>query len=91
LLGSGGNDVLTGGLGSDVFYYSANLFGNDKITDYQDTVDHFYISTSIAANIEQLTITGNGTTSVTVTHGTDSIIVGGSGVITLTADDFIFF
>ena len=90
LLGGGGNDVLTGGLGSDIFYYSANLFGNDTVTDYQDTVDHFYISTSIVTNISQLTITGNGTNSVTVLHGADSITVMGSSAITLAADDFFF-
>jgi serralysin len=90
LLGGGGNDVLAGGLGSDIFYFSANSFGTDTITDYQDTVDHFYISTSIAASIGQLTITGNGTNSVTVTHGVDSIVVAGSSAITLAEDDFFF-
>jgi serralysin len=90
LLGGAGNDMLTGGLGSDVFYYSANSFGADKIFDYQDAVDHFYIASSIASNIGQLTITGNGTNSVTVTHGSDSIIVMGSSLITLAADDFFF-
>jgi hypothetical protein len=45
---------------------------------------------SIAHNFNDFVITGNGTTSVTVTQGTETIVVAGVSVITLTASDFLF-
>jgi hypothetical protein len=45
---------------------------------------------SVADSFDDFAITGNGTKSVTVTHGADSIIITSAVAFTLAADDFIF-
>lgn len=34
IIGSEGSDVLTGGLGADIFRYTSNVEGGDRITDF---------------------------------------------------------
>lgn len=85
-----GNDVLTGGAGADTFRFENVIFGRDRITDYQDNLDKLSFSLNVADSFGDFVITGNGTTSVTVTHGADSITVASAAAFTLAADDFIF-
>ncbi|MDO8352284.1 MAG: hypothetical protein Q7T14_02375, partial [Aestuariivirga sp.] len=90
ITGGAGNDTFTGGAGGDTFVFNIAAFGDDKITDYQDNLDKLSFSLSVADSFDDFVITGNGTKSVTVTHGGDSIVLTGAVAFTLTADDFIF-
>ena len=90
LVGNAGNDTLVGGNGGDTFRFTNVGFGQDNITDYQDGTDHFSFAAAVASSFADFIITGNGTTSVTVTHGADTIVVAGASIITLAADDFLF-
>ncbi len=90
LNGGDGNDTLTGGDGGDTFRFTNVGFGQDNITDYQDGTDHFSFASSVAGSFADFIIIGNGTTTVTVTHGADNITVASAVAITLAADDFIF-
>ena len=90
ITGGAGNDTFTGGAGGDTFVFNVAAFGDDKITDYQDNLDKLSFSLSVADSFDDFVITGNGTKSVTVTHGDDSIVLTGTSAFTLTADDFIF-
>ncbi len=85
-----GNDLMTGGLGADTFQFADLNFGKDRITDFRDGVDHLSFSSTVAHALSDFVITGNGTTSVTVSHGLDSVVVGGAAIITLTDADFFF-
>ena len=88
--GGAGNDTLNGGAGGDTFDFSDLSFGNDRITDYEDNLDKLSFSMNVADSFDDFVIAGNGTTSVTVTHGYDSVVLNGVAAITLAADDFIF-
>ncbi len=90
LIGNAGDDTLTGGTGFDTFSFTDVGFGNDKVTDYLDNTDHLSFALSIADNFDDFTITGNGTKSVTVMIGLDSIVLASMVIINLAADDFIF-
>ena len=90
IIGGIGNDTLKGGAGGDTFVFNVAAFGDDKITDYQDNLDKLSFSLSVADSFDDFVITGNGTKSVTVTHGDDSIILTSTVAFTLAADDFIF-
>ncbi|MEQ1519856.1 MAG: CAP domain-containing protein [Aestuariivirga sp.] len=90
ITGGAGNDTFTGGAGGDTFVFNAAAFGDDKITDYQDNLDKLSFSLSVADSFDDFVIAGNGTKSVTVTHGADSIILTSTVAFTLAADDFLF-
>ena len=90
ITGGIGNDTFKGGAGGDTFVFNVAAFGDDKITDYQDNLDKLSFSLSVADSFDDFVITGNGTKSVTVTHGADSIILTSTVAFTLAADDFIF-
>jgi Ca2+-binding RTX toxin-like protein len=90
ITGGIGNDTLKGGAGGDTFHFADVAFGDDKITDYQDNLDRLSFSLNVADSFDDFVITGNGTKSVTVTHGADSIILTSTQAFTLAADDFIF-
>ncbi|HEX7110027.1 MAG TPA: rhizobiocin, partial [Aestuariivirga sp.] len=90
ITGGSGNDTFTGGAGGDTFFFNVAVFGDDKITDYQDGLDKLSFDSSVADSFDDFVITGNGTKIVTVTHGVDSIILTSTVVFTLAADDFIF-
>ncbi len=85
-----GNDRLTGGSGADKFAFTDTAFGKDTIYDFVDGVDKLGFTANIADDMSDLIIVGNGTSSVTVYHGTDSISIKGLAPILLTADDFLF-
>jgi hypothetical protein len=90
IVGHAGNDILTGGAGNDQFKFVNLGFGHDKITDYADTIDHLSFALAVADSFNDFSISGNGTKSVTVTLGLDSIVITGAANITLASDDFIF-
>ena len=88
--GGAGDDTLIGGLGNDTFRFDEVLFGDDQISYFEDGFDKLSFSLSVADNFNDFVVTGNGTTSVTVTQGTETIIVAGATAITLSASDFLF-
>ena len=90
LVGDAGSDALYGGADNDVFRFETNNFGNDYIGDYVDNGDHISFGAAVATNFGELTILGNGTTSVTIQVVGQSIVVEGLNNITLTASDFLF-
>jgi serralysin len=90
LNGGTGNDRLTGGTGADVFAFSDVKFGRDTITDYNDTVDHLQFLASVADAVSDFTITGNDTSSVTLTIGKNAVIITGTAPIHIDGDDFFF-
>ncbi len=85
-----GNDILTGGGGSDTFYFSNAAFGHDTITDFQDGLDKLAFTSDVATSFGDLVITDNGTSSVTISHGVDSIVVSSVSAFILDPEDFIF-
>ncbi|MEZ5842691.1 MAG: calcium-binding protein [Hyphomicrobiaceae bacterium] len=92
LFGGTGNDTITGGAGGDFFYF-ANGFGTDTITDFEDGSDRFNLAAiSGLDNFDQLTITQDGADvviSVTATPA-DTIRVEGALVAQFSASDFFF-
>ncbi len=84
------NDRLTGGDGADRFAFTDLHFGKDTITDFLDGTDKLTFTSNVASSLAEFTFVGNGTTTVTVYHGTDSIVVKGFSNITLDANDFLF-
>jgi Ca2+-binding RTX toxin-like protein len=89
LQGLSGNDTLTGGVGNDTFVF-LGVFGNDRITDFQDGADKIRFLQSGGDTFADLSISGNGSTSVTISYEGNSIVVAGASPITLTASDFEF-
>ena len=89
LSGNDGNDTLIGGVGSDTFMFHDFPWGHDQINDFEDDFDKISFS-YLVPNFSALDITDNGTASVTVTFGNESIVVSGAAAITLTASDFLF-
>lgn len=85
-----GNDTLWGEQGADTFHFSDVLFENDVVMDFEDGVDRIWFAPSTADDFSDFSITGNGSTSVTLTIGTNSLILNGFAPITLTTDDFLF-
>ncbi|MEZ5843165.1 MAG: hypothetical protein R3D27_05455 [Hyphomicrobiaceae bacterium] len=90
LFGGSGNDTITGGSGGDYFYF-ANGFGTDSITDFEDGSDRINL-TAISGldNFGQLTITQDGADvliSVTATPA-DTIRVENALVAQFSAADF---
>ncbi len=90
LNGGNGNDTLYGNSGSDTFRFDAIGFGNDKVKDFADGVDKLSFAKTLADSFSDFHITGNGTTSVLVALGDDSILLSATANITLSAADFLF-
>ena len=78
-----GADTLTGGIGADVFVFSADG-ATDTITDWQDGIDLIDLDVAFGA----LTITDAGAGVVHITHSGELLIVMDGGGGTLTAADF---
>jgi len=81
LIGGGGNDTLNGGTGDDSYYVD----GGETITDSAGTADIVYsaITYTIAATIENLTLTGTANVNGTG-NASANILTGNSGTNTLT-------
>ena len=90
IIGGNGNDSLFGNAGSDIFRFDALGFGDDKAKDFVDGTDKLCFVKALADSLSDFQITGNGTTSVLVALGGDSILVSGTAGITLTSADFLF-
>ena len=85
-----GVDLLTGGDGADRFVFTEADFGDDEITDFEDGLDMISFAAAIADDFGDLSISGNGTSEVSVAVGAHTILLRGPDPITLTADDFLF-
>ena len=85
-----GNDTLWGEQGADTFHFADLLFENDIVMDYQDGIDRLWFAPAAAVDINDFLISGNGTTSVTLAIGTNTLTLNGLAPIILTADDFLF-
>ncbi|MEZ5843275.1 MAG: hypothetical protein R3D27_06015 [Hyphomicrobiaceae bacterium] len=90
LFGGSGNDTITGGAGGDFFYF-ANGFGADTITDFEDGSDRINLTAITGLdNFGQLTIAQDGADvliSVTATPA-DTIRVEGALVAQFSSADF---
>lgn len=89
-LGGTGNDTLWGEEGVDTFHFADDLFQSDVVMDFEDGKDRLWFAPLAADEMGDFTITGNGTTSVTLTLGTATLVLNAVDPITLTADDFLF-
>ncbi len=85
-----GNDVMNGGSGGDSFRFADANFGSDQITDFEDGLDMLLFANSVADDFVDFTISNGGTSTVTTTFGSQSIVLAGPSAITLTVDDFVF-
>ena len=88
-----GSDRLTGGAGADEFIYTEAAWGSDTILDYTDDTDHLAFSLTLADDISDFTITGNGTQSVFLRLAAfpgGNIRLLGAGNITIDASDIVF-
>jgi Ca2+-binding RTX toxin-like protein len=90
LIGGGGNDTLVGGAGKDQFLFTGSRFGMDKIADFDDGLDKLVFSKSFADSFSDFTVTGNGTTNVTLTCAGQSIVLQDDLAIKLSGADFMF-
>lgn len=85
--GGFGDDVMRGGLGSDRFLFKAG-WGDDQIVDFQDGTDRIQFSGG-PASLAQLVLVQTGD-DVTISFGTNSILIENIVLANLTAADFLF-
>ena len=92
--GGQGTDQLTGGTGADIFWFTTTVaaggFGTDTITDFEDGSDKIKFALGVATSIADMTVTGNGTTQVTITMAEGTIIVKSAAAFSITSADLIF-
>ena len=86
-----GNDTISGDGGADIIRFTDADFGTDIINGFEDGIDHLSFGLAVADAISDFTVTGNGTATVVLTLGSNSVTVNGTGPITLTTDDFLFY
>ena len=90
LIGGNGNDKLTGGSAKDVFVFNAALNeGRDKITDFQDGVDHIQIEGGSFAGLTIQNFGGGSSTKIILDSGTE-IIVQNVVMADIDINDFVF-
>ncbi len=92
---SGGNDILTGGLGADIFEFNFGS-GNDVVTDFTDGADLIDLSAT-GLTFADLTVsnTGSGDTLIGYDDGNastplDELTLTGISAAQITASDFVF-
>jgi Ca2+-binding RTX toxin-like protein len=85
-----GIDTLWGDQGADTFHFTDRAFETDTVMDYEDGIDRLWFAPAAADDIGDLTITGNGSTSVTIAVGSGIVVLNAATAIHLTADDFLF-
>lgn len=91
LIGDAGNDLLTGGTDLDRFQFTTREFGQDTVTDWQSGIDR--LRTTLADDLADFAITGNGTAQVTLALLADTnsvIVLQAAQAFTITAADFEF-
>nr|WP_251363753.1 choice-of-anchor I family protein [Epibacterium ulvae] len=86
-----GVDILTGGAGADTFQFVADA-EEDLITDFDAGEDFIDVSAWGVEAFDKLEVAFDGTTSVTVSHEEETLVVNGINLrlSTFTEDDFIF-
>jgi Ca2+-binding RTX toxin-like protein len=84
--GRGGDDVISGGLGMDIFVFDNN-WGDDVITDFEDTSDLLDISDT-SLMFADLSISQSGE-DVLIDGGGNTIILESMLVTDITESDFI--
>ena len=87
LIGSLGNDQMTGGADADTFVFTARS-GWDTVTDYEDGIDMLSI-TYPGRSFDQLVIRADGD-NTTIWYGSGGIILEDIAITQITADDFLF-
>ena len=83
-----GDDILTGGSGSDTFVF-AGTWGDDTVTDFEDGLDLFDFSAS-GLNFADLTISQAASDTLIEDAFGNSITLQGITATDITADDFFF-
>ncbi len=97
LQGGTGNDMMTGGSDRDQFLFVETAFGQDTILDYEDGLDYLRVFSTVADDISDFIITGNGTSTVTLTlddgtgNNTITLMSHDGSNIDITAADFQFY
>jgi Ca2+-binding RTX toxin-like protein len=91
LNGGTGNDFLFGGKGADTFQFTG-AFGNDTVLDFQHGQDVIEFEKTAFSDFADLIAhtTDDGHGTVTITHGSDSVVLKNVSAATLTANDFHF-
>ncbi|PWR24180.1 calcium-binding protein [Zavarzinia aquatilis] len=93
LRGEEGDDTLTGGTQLDRFLFTARDFGHDTITDWEDGIDLLRVTGTVADDLSDFAIAGDGTTVVTLTllaDPTSVIEIRSAAAFTIAASDFEF-
>ena len=99
LIGGAGDDMLNGGVGNDTmwgqaghdtFQFTDLHFGRDSIIGFQLGTDKLEFSSNIATSMADFTITGQGTNTIVLNHGVDSVTIHSPTASHLSASDFIF-
>lgn len=85
ILGGAGNDILTGGAGTDQFVFEMGG-GQDRITDFQNSLDKLVISGATWANIR---VTTNGA-ATEISFLDSRVILDNTTATQIDASDFIF-
>ena len=89
LYGEAGDDMMTGGLGNDRFFFETG-YGNDTITDFgAEGRDRIDFKAAGITDISQLTISQVGADTL-VEYGADSILLQGVDMATVNQFDFVF-
>jgi Ca2+-binding RTX toxin-like protein len=92
--GEEGNDTMFGGAAGDFFLFIGTSTGNDEIMDFADGADRLKVHSSLANDISDFIIAGNGSTHVHIELVGDpgvSFALDSAAVINITAADFVFF
>ena len=85
--------AAAGGADGDNFVFVTTI-GTDTITDFQDALDRLKVHSSVADELADFTIAGNGTTSVLLSlvgSPGNTIALNGAAAITISAADFLFY
>ena len=90
LVGDSAANVLTGGLGSDTFVFSAALFGTDTITDFQDGIDHISLAGS-GLSFASFSVNQSAANTILslIANPTQTITFLNIASATITGDDFL--
>jgi Ca2+-binding RTX toxin-like protein len=90
ITGAGGNDVMAGGDGADRFVFNAASFGADTITDYVDGLDKLEISSFLAHDMSEISVTQLSSNSVLLSFASGNVQLNSSFGISVGSDDFVF-
>jgi Ca2+-binding RTX toxin-like protein len=90
LNGGTGNDYLNGGLGADTFLFDDLNSGNDSIFEFEDGIDKVAFASNVATSFNDFSLIRNGTESVDISFGDNTITFYSTTPITISNDDFIF-